>query len=66
LLTANVICIILLYPAFIALDLKRRKAGYRDMSFGYCCQQLSQAASTTMEQPSKRKVINDGILDQLL
>ncbi|KAL3113722.1 hypothetical protein niasHT_016011 [Heterodera trifolii] len=39
LLTSNVLCIILLFPAFIALDLRRRKAGHRDMSFAalFCC-----------------------------
>ncbi|KAF7638648.1 SSD domain-containing protein [Meloidogyne graminicola] len=31
LLTFNVLCIIMLYPAFIALDLKRKKVGYRDI-----------------------------------
>uniref|UniRef100_A0A914I5P3 SSD domain-containing protein n=1 Tax=Globodera rostochiensis TaxID=31243 RepID=A0A914I5P3_GLORO len=37
LLTSNVICIILIFPAFIALDLQRRKAGHRDMSIAFFC-----------------------------
>uniref|UniRef100_A0A183CG75 SSD domain-containing protein n=1 Tax=Globodera pallida TaxID=36090 RepID=A0A183CG75_GLOPA len=37
LLTSNVICIILIFPAFIALDLQRRKAGHRDMTIAFFC-----------------------------
>ncbi|KAI1720235.1 patched family domain-containing protein [Ditylenchus destructor] len=37
LLFFNVVCIIIIYPACIALDLKRRKAGIRDMTFGCLC-----------------------------
>jgi len=52
----------MLYPAFIALDLKRRKAGYRDMLCGvdYCYRFVSSAASAKQiveQHPSgKRKV----------
>uniref|UniRef100_A0A915LIH7 SSD domain-containing protein n=1 Tax=Meloidogyne javanica TaxID=6303 RepID=A0A915LIH7_MELJA len=58
LLTSNVLCIIMLYPAFIALDLKRRKAGYRDMLCGvdYCYRYVSSAASAKqiLEESSSR------------
>uniref|UniRef100_A0A915DZN8 SSD domain-containing protein n=1 Tax=Ditylenchus dipsaci TaxID=166011 RepID=A0A915DZN8_9BILA len=37
LLFFNVICIIIIYPAFITLDLRRRKSGIRDMTCGCCC-----------------------------
>ncbi|KAI1727848.1 patched family domain-containing protein [Ditylenchus destructor] len=37
LLFFNVVCIIIIYPACIALDLKRRKAGIRDMTCGCLC-----------------------------
>uniref|UniRef100_A0A915PEB4 SSD domain-containing protein n=1 Tax=Meloidogyne floridensis TaxID=298350 RepID=A0A915PEB4_9BILA len=72
LLTSNVLCIIMLYPAFIALDLKRRKAGYRDMLCGvdYCYRFVSSAASAKQiveQHPSgKRKLEESSSRNQLV
>uniref|UniRef100_A0A1I8B8P9 SSD domain-containing protein n=1 Tax=Meloidogyne hapla TaxID=6305 RepID=A0A1I8B8P9_MELHA len=72
LLTSNVLCIIMLYPAFIALDLKRRKAGYRDMLCGvdHCYRVVSAAASAkpVVEQHpnGKRKLEESSSRNQLV
>uniref|UniRef100_A0A1I8BAJ4 SSD domain-containing protein n=1 Tax=Meloidogyne hapla TaxID=6305 RepID=A0A1I8BAJ4_MELHA len=47
LLSVNLVGIFLIYPAFIALDLKRRKAGRRDLAFlAYYCLCMDESVGT--------------------
>lgn len=54
LLFFNVMCIIAIYPAFIALDIQRRKDGVRDLTLGCCCCSVPYEVSGAS---SKEKVI---------
>lgn len=58
LLTFNLVAIMVIYPAFIAVDLRRRRAGRRDM--GCCCMgsasEKKKLGAETMEINSRRVV----------
>uniref|UniRef100_A0A915N4H7 SSD domain-containing protein n=1 Tax=Meloidogyne javanica TaxID=6303 RepID=A0A915N4H7_MELJA len=66
LLSVNLVGIFLIYPAFIALDLKRRKAGRRDLAFlAYYCLCMDESVGTVQHYQHQNNN-NDGVTHQEL
>ncbi|CAK5081698.1 unnamed protein product [Meloidogyne enterolobii] len=66
LLSVNLVGIFLIYPAFIALDLKRRKAGRRDLAFlAYYCLCMDESVGTVQHYQHQNND-NNGVTHQEL